>query len=252
LPGEVAIEVGDLADASALNRLLHGADALVHVASLGFGHAESVATAVESSTVRRAVFFSSTALFTTLSAASKRIRLEAEERLRRLAADWTILRPTMIYGDTGDRNLSRLIRFVARSPIVPLPGGGHGLVQPVHVDDLGRAAVDALACSRSARREYNLPGAEAASLCELVLHVSELLGRRTLLLPLPLRPVAIAAGLWHTLGLPPRISAEQVLRLAEDKAFSFDAARTDWGYAPRGFREGLADEVRRLRERGWI
>jgi nucleoside-diphosphate-sugar epimerase len=122
----------------------------------------------------------------------------------------------------------------------------------VHVEDLGRAAVDALACTRSARREYNLPGAEAAPLRDLVLHVAELLGRHTLLLPVPLRPAASAARLWHRLGLPPRISAEQVLRLAEHKAFSYDEARADWGYAPRGFREGLADEVRRLRELGWI
>jgi nucleoside-diphosphate-sugar epimerase len=169
-----------------------------------------------------------------------------------MPVDWTILRPTMIYGDSGDRNLSRLIRFVARSPIVPLPGGGGSLVQPVHVDDLGKAAVDALECKMAAMREYNLPGAQAASLRELVLHIAVLVGRRPFLLPLPLRPTAALAALWHRVGLPPHVSAEQVLRLAEDKAFSYDDARRDWGYSPRGIFEGLADEVRRLREEGCI
>jgi hypothetical protein len=83
-------------------------------------------------------------------------------------------------------------------------------------------------------------------------HVGALLGRRPLLLPLPLRPVAALAGLWHRLGLSPRISAEQVRRLAEDKAFAYDDAGRDWGYAPRGILEGLTDEVQRLREAGWV
>jgi uncharacterized protein YbjT (DUF2867 family) len=178
--------------------------------------------------------------------------LAAEDRVRSLPGAWTILRPTMIYGDAGDRNLSRLIRFVASCPVVPLPGGGRALVQPVHVEDLGRAAVEALECEAAARREYNLPGAEAAPLRELVLHVGRLLDRRLWLVPLPIAPTASLAGLWHRLGLPPRVSSEQVLRLAEDKAFAFDDARRDWRYAPRGYREGLADEVRLLRERGFV
>lgn len=248
----VRVIEGDLGDPAALARLLERQDAFVHVASLGFGHADAVAAAVEAAGVGRSVFFSSTAIFTGLPAASKAVRLAAEQRIRSLSGAWTILRPTMIYGDAGDRNLSRLVRFVARSPVVPLPGGGRALVQPVHVDDLGRAAATALTCTAAERRAYDLPGADAAPLRELVLCIARLLGRRPLLMTLPIQPTALAAGLWHRLGLPPRVSAEQVLRLAEDKAFAWEEARRDWGYAPRSFREGLADEVRRLRQVGLV
>lgn len=252
LPEPVRPIEGDMGDAAALARLLETQDAFVHVASLGFGHADTVASAVAESGVERSVFFSSTSIYTRLPAASKPVRMAAEERVRSLAGAWTLLRPTMIYGDAGDRNLSRLIRFVARSPVVPLPGGGRALVQPVHVDDLGRAVVDALRCPAAARREYDLPGAEAAPLRELVLHVARLLGRRVALLPLPIAPMAALAGAWNRVGLPPRVSSEQIQRLAEDKSFSYEEARRDWGYAPRGFREGLAQEVRRLREIGFV
>jgi uncharacterized protein YbjT (DUF2867 family) len=252
MPPSVDIIEGDMADAESLLRLFDGAEAFVHVASLGFGHADAVVGALEQVGLRRSVFFSSTALFTRLPAASKAVRHAAEDRIRGTSLEWTILRPTMIYGDAEDRNMARLIRFVARSPVVPLPGGGKALVQPVHVEDLGRAAVDALECQRAVRREYNLPGADAAQLRDMVEHVARLLGRRPLLLSLPLRPVAWAAGLWHRLALPPRLSAEQVLRLAEDKAFSFEDAQRAWGYAPRGWREGLASEVQVLRRGGWL
>jgi uncharacterized protein YbjT (DUF2867 family) len=250
-PGLRVLEA-DMADRAALAGLLEGQDAFVHVASLGFGHADGLVASVKAAGVERSIFFSTTAIFTRLPAASKAVRLAAEHSVRTLPGAWTILRPTMIYGDAGDRNLSRLIRFVARCPIVPLPGGGRALLQPVHVDDLARAAVQALECDAAARREYDLPGAEAMPLRELVRQVAALLERRALLLPLPLAPTATLAGLWHRFGLAPRVSAEQVWRLAEDKAFAFDAARRDWGYSPRGLREGLAQEVQLLRGEGFI
>jgi nucleoside-diphosphate-sugar epimerase len=201
--------------------------------------------------VERSVFFSSTSLFTRLPAATRAVRLDAEERVRSLPGRWTILRPTMIYGDAADRNLSRLFRFVARSPVVPLPGGGRALVQPVHVADLARAVVEVLECQATARNAYELPGGEAVPLRELVLRVARLLGRRRLLLlPLPIAPMALAAGAWHRLGLAPRVSSEQVRRLAEDKAFSYEAARRDWGYSPRGLDAGLESEARELRISG--
>jgi hypothetical protein len=85
-----------------------------------------------------------------------------------------------------------------------------------------------------------------------VRHIAGLLERRALLLPLPLAATATLAGLWHRIGLPPRVSAEQVWRLAEDKAFAYDAASRDWGYSPRGLRAGLAQEVQLLRGEGFI
>lgn len=251
LPAELSVVAGDMADARAMAELLRGVDAFVQVASLGFGHAEGVTRAVEAAGVERSVFFSSTSLYTRLPAATRAVRLDAEERVRALRGRWTILRPTMIYGDASDRNLSRLFRFVSRSPVVPLPGGGRALVQPVHVGDLARAVVDVLECEVTARRAYEVPGGEAVTLRELVLRVARLLGRRRLLLlPLPIATMAVAAGAWHRLGLPPRISSEQVRRLAEHKAFSYEAARRDWGYSPRGLDAGLESEARELRLSG--
>ncbi|MGH9365782.1 MAG: SDR family oxidoreductase, partial [Thermoanaerobaculia bacterium] len=69
---------GDLDDRESLRRLLTGADALVSVASLGFGHAPNLVEACVAAEVRRAVFFSTTSIFTRLEPASKATRLEAE------------------------------------------------------------------------------------------------------------------------------------------------------------------------------
>ena len=50
-----------------------------------------------------------------------------------------MLHPTMIYGAQGEDNVQRLAALLRRLPIVPLPGGGKALVQPIHQDDVTRA-----------------------------------------------------------------------------------------------------------------
>ncbi len=243
---------GDLGDRASLRPLLRGVDALVGVASLGFGHAPNLVEACEAESVRRAIFFSSTSIFTKLETASREARVAAERRIEESRLSWTILRPTMIYGTERDRNMSRMIRFLNWTPLVPLPGGGRALIQPVYVEDLAIAVERALGAAGTEGRAYDLPGAEPAPLRDVVRFALSLLGRHAAVCPLPIRPMAAAAALWPLAGLSPRISREQVLRLAEDKAFSCEAAQRDFGYAPRSWRVGLAAEIGRLREIGWI
>ena len=54
---------------------------------------------------------------------------------------WTLLRPTLIYAEGEDRNISRLAGLIARFGVLPLAGRGEGLRQPVHAADLAHAAV---------------------------------------------------------------------------------------------------------------
>ncbi|MGH9364503.1 MAG: NAD-dependent epimerase/dehydratase family protein, partial [Thermoanaerobaculia bacterium] len=215
-------------------------------------HAPNLVEACEAAGVRRAIFFSTTSIFSRLEPASKATRLEAERRICESTLAWTILRPTMIYGTERDRNLSRLIRFLGRAPVVPLPGGGRALLQPVYVEDLAIGVEKVLTAAAAERRAYNMPGAEPAPLRDLVAFVQSKLSRRAPVISVPIGPIALLAGLWRHTKLPPRFSREQVLRLAEDKAFEFSEARADFGYAPRSWKEGVSAEITRLKEVGWI
>ena len=122
LPPEVEVVAGDLDRPATLEAALRGRDALVNVASLGFGHAPGIVAAARAAGIGRAVFVGTTAVRTTLPAASKAVRLAAEQAVLGGGIGATLLRPTMIYGAPGDRNLERLLRFVRRCPIIPVPG----------------------------------------------------------------------------------------------------------------------------------
>jgi nucleoside-diphosphate-sugar epimerase len=245
---------GDLDDGAALAGIFAraGCDALVNLASLGFGHAPGVVRAAERSGLDRAVFVSTTAVTTTLPARSKTVRLAAEDEIRTSDLSWTILRPTMIYGAGGDRNLSRLLVLLARlsrAPVplvVPVPGGGRQLQQPVHVEDLAGAVLTAVERGAAARRHYDVAGPEPLTFAEVLRASAAAVGGRVHLVSVPLAPVIAVTRGYERVSRRPRIHVEQWQRLAEDKAFPIAAAARDLDYAPRPFAEGIRAEAAAL------
>jgi nucleoside-diphosphate-sugar epimerase len=223
------------------------ADALVNLASLGFGHAPTLIAGAEAAGTRRAVFVSTTAIFTALASRSQAVRLDAEAAIRASALDWTVLRPTMIYGTPGDRNLARLLRLLRRLPVVPIPGGGRRLQQPVHVDDVASVIVTALERPESIGRAYDIAGPEPLTFRQIVEQAAAAVGTRPRLVPVPLGPAIAALRLYASVGGRPRLKAEQLQRLAEDKRFDISAAEADLDYRPRPFRVGISEEAALLR-----
>ncbi len=236
---------GDLDDPASVDAAFAGseAEALVNLASLGFGHAPVVVAAAEEAGLKRAVFVSTTAILTRLATASKPVRVAAEETIAASALDWTIIRPTMIYGTPADRNMARLLRRLRRVPVLPLPGGGTALQQPVHVDDLATVIVNALDRPATVRRAYDVGGPEPLTLRTVIQEAGRAVGRAPRLVPVPLTPVVGLVRLYQAVAPSPRLRSEQVARLAEDKAVDIGPARTDLDFDPRPFAEGIRAEA---------
>jgi uncharacterized protein YbjT (DUF2867 family) len=235
LPPDVEMRVGDVSHPLALD----GIDTLVFCASMGFGHVPSLVEQLEQAGVRRALFISTTAIFTRLPAPSRALREQAERSVTRSKIDWTIVRPTMIYGSARDRNISRLLRYLARSPVFPLCADA--LWQPIFVEDLAQAVVAALEAGSTSRKTYNLAGGAPLRFSDLVRTAAHAVGRRRVLLPRVPMSLAVFAARATRLVTP-----EQVLRLAEDKAFDSSDAVRDFGFCSRSFEEGVWLEARAL------
>ena len=248
LPG-VKFELGDLTDRESLTAALRGKDTVVNIASLVGGSAnkavfaENIVAACKAAGTSRAIFVSSTSIFTTLPAESKSARLAAEAVVLNSELDYTILRPTMIYGGGGDRNMIRLIRFLRRSPLVFVPGSGELRQQPIHVDDLSCAIVACLEADTTIRKIYNLSGAEPITFNEVVDEICRALGIKRLKVHIPIGVALVTARLANRVIGRPLIKEEQILRLNEDKVFDHSAARGDFGFSPRAFSEGIRQEV---------
>ena len=234
---------GDFANPETFTAAMHGVDALVNIASLGFGHAESILKSMKEAGVRRGIFISTTAIFTQLNAVSKSIRLAAEEAIQTSGLDYTILRPTMIYGSKRDRNMWRLIRLLRITPIMPIFGDGESLQQPIFVDDVAQAVLLALKNDMTIGKSYNIAGKAPLSYNQVIDTVASALGKRVWKLHLPYMPIVRALQFTERMKLRLPIKAEQVLRLNENKAFSYEEAQKDFDFNSRSFEEGIRTEI---------
>jgi uncharacterized protein YbjT (DUF2867 family) len=240
------VAVGDLRDRASLRAAFDGADTLVNVASLGFDWIDSIFEAVRESRLERGVFIGTTAILTKLPVKSRAIRERGESLVRSSGLDWTIVRPTMIYGTPSDRNIARLIRFVLRSPVVPIVAP-HAVQQPVHVADVAEAVVSALAAPSASRRTYNVAGRDPLPLEALVRAMIRTAGVRRLLVRVPSTALRLAVALYGRLASHPALTAEQIERLHEDKGFDYSDAARDLAFAPRSFEDGLRSEIEMIR-----
>ncbi|RIV87831.1 NAD-dependent epimerase/dehydratase family protein [Aurantiacibacter zhengii] len=141
---------GDLSSHDALDRLMQGATAVIHIAGVvnapdaeGFfeGNAQgtrNVVAAAQRGGVRRFVHVSSLAAREpdlSLYGQSKR---QAEHFLEDSDLDWTIVRPPAVYGPR-DTEIFELFK-AARWGLLPMPPAGRTSI--IHVDDLARLLLD--------------------------------------------------------------------------------------------------------------
>ena len=241
--GEIEWALGDVSDSEALSASMKGTEALVNLASLGFGHADSIIRAAKEAGIQRAIFISTTAIFTQLNANSKEIRVAAELAIETSGLKYTILRPTMIYGSPRDRNMWRLIRFMRYSPIVPVFGDGNYLQQPIYVGDVAQAILSCLCNEQTIGKSYNIAGRHPLTYNQVIDTIAGWMNKHVWKLHIPSKHIVSLLSLFERLRIPFPIKAEQVLRLNENKDFSYIDAQKDFGFSPLAFEEGIGMEL---------
>jgi uncharacterized protein YbjT (DUF2867 family) len=233
--------VADLTDPEALRAALHDAARIASGA-----HARHTAAILAAAPpAARLVLLGSTRRFTRWPDAHGTGVMAGEAVLLGAGRGGVMLHPTMIYGAAGEDNVQRLAALLARLPLVPLPGGGRALVQPIHQDDVTRCVLAALEVPWTAPRALVIAGPAPLPYADFVRAVARAAGLK------PPRVVAVpgwllrAAAPLTALPVLPRIRGDEVRRLLEDKAFPIDDMVTTLGIRPVSLDEGLARTFRR-------
>lgn len=99
-------------------------------------------------------------------------KLELESILATFDMNWTVVRPSLVFGDGNDAIAT--LRALARLPVVPLVGDGSQRLQPIHVDDLCLAVVRLLEAEEPDRCVIELAGPRAVTFRELMTELHRL------------------------------------------------------------------------------
>jgi len=149
-----------------------------------------------------------------------RTKGEAEIHVRQSGLQWTIFRPSIIYGE-GD---SFFNKFKAMSRILPLLPviEGNTRFQPVWVEDVARAFVRSIGNKHVYGNAYALGGPESYSFMELMQILMKCLGRCRLLIPVPGFAAKIMAMFMQLLPVPP-LTMDQLKLLRHDNVIAGEA-----------------------------
>jgi len=244
IKNKIKFYFADLNNIEDLTKILKGNECLINIASIGFGSASKIVKSCENAHIKRVIFISSTSIFTKLNARSKKIRINAEKTIINSNLNWTILRPTMIFGSPKDRNMIKLINWIDKVPFIPIFGKGNNFQQPIYVRDLAWSIVEIIEKSETFRRIFNLSGSVPLTFNEIVKIISKNLGKKPLMLYLPYSFFSKLLSFFEFLGFKAFIKSEQIMRLNEDKIFSHIEAKNVFGYKPTEFKKAIFEEIK--------
>ncbi len=154
---------------------------------------ENLVQAAKAAGVQRYVYLSGAGAAPDAERHWFRAKWRAETAIRESAMAFTIFRPSWIYGPEG-RSLNRFLGMSRFLPFVPLIGSpGRQRLQPVFVEDVGRAAAEAIIRQEASGQTYEIGGPEVLTMREIVKTAIDVAGRKRLLLAAP-KPVMKAAA----------------------------------------------------------
>ncbi|WP_284036369.1 NmrA family NAD(P)-binding protein [Neobacillus sp. 114] len=238
--------VGDLDDQEFMNEVMIGVNTVVHIASIFYS--VTLMKAAVKNDVKRAILVHTTGIYSKYKSASEEYK-DIEKSIEKVIKEsksrigLIYLRPTMIYGYSNDRNMIVFIKMVDRLRLFPIIDQGKNMLQPVNGRDLGKAYYQVLKNTNIMNGDYILSGEKPITMKNLFELISNLLGKRTTFISVPLALGEFLAKCLKVFSLGKVDYIEKVQRMGEDRNFSFQNAMKDFGYSPMPLSEGLKIEI---------
>jgi uncharacterized protein YbjT (DUF2867 family) len=151
--------------------------------------------------VRRVVQVSAISADTEVGTEYALTKKRADDHLRSLPIDWTVLRPSLVYGE-GSYGGTSALRGLAGLPLIsPLVGDGTMAFRPLHIEDLLETTARVIENDHFARQTLEPVGPEIVTLGQLVGRYRAWLGLApAVAIPIPLPVMNIVARIADMAG----------------------------------------------------
>lgn len=254
LKGFEAIErvSGDVTTPDGLSTIMEGCQAVIHLVGIiresrsrrvtfERFHAQAtqhVLSAAKAAGIPRYIQMSALNVRPGARARYHQTKWHAEEAVRSSGLQWTIFRPSIIYGP-GDEFISRLAKMVRRLPVVPVLGDGRYRLQPVPVEQVAEGFARALDRVESTNQIYEVGGPRPHAMNEILDLIGGCFGKSTVRkVHVPLGIVRPLVRVLEPLSLTP-VTTDQLLMLEEENICDPTRFFHDFDLKPVELSEGL-------------
>lgn len=245
---------GDVTDRASLDKAMAEVDTLFYFAAItgnikntnniywkvNVEGTRNAVAAAENAGVRRIVLGGGLGTVEGKEGSYMRTRWLMEEAVRKSKLAWTILQPSILFGE-GSEFFEAQARIMKMLPVAALIGGGKARFQPIFVDDVVKATILSAERDDKIGKTIELGGPEYYNYTELVNLILRTIHKKRLKMPVPLWAMSINAALFSVLPKPPFTPAMVEL-------FSFDNITPDpqiveheFGFKPASLKPYLAE-----------
>ena len=249
----VRLVTGDVLEPSTLERAAVGQDAVVHLVGviveprprtfddLHRQATENVLAAAKGAGVRRYVHMSANGTRPDAQSPYHTTKWAAEEAVRASGLEWTIVRPSLIFGGSRRDQLFRTLAGFYRKPLLPVPlvGSGEALMQPVAVTDVARVFAESVAAPATQGKTYVVVGPERMPFREMVATVGAGMGKRKWMASGPPPVLRFLAWAFLERMRKPPLTRAQITMALEDNVGDPAEVERDFGMRMRPFRESV-------------
>jgi NADH dehydrogenase len=169
----------------------------------------------------------------TVSARLDGDQARAEKAVRASGLDWTILKPSLLWGPR-DGFFNIVADLVRTSPVVvPVPGSGNARFQPLAAADLAICVRMSLEDPRFVGQAIELGGPRYWTYREITREVLAGMRRGRRIVPMPVPVIGAVAGLAELVRLPFPVATDQLRQLKLDNIGPLDGCYRAFGFVPR-------------------
>ncbi|MDQ2682221.1 MAG: NAD(P)H-binding protein, partial [Chloroflexota bacterium] len=167
--GSASLAIGDVLDPASLVLAMQQIDTVIHLVAIieesggkTFDRiiregTENVVAAAQEAGARRFINMSAIGARPDPAYPYLNAKWGAEEAVRGSGLDWTIFRPSVIYGP-GDGFINVLANLIRKAPLIPVVGSGRSLFHPVAVGEVAEAFSRAVDDPATAGQTFELGG----------------------------------------------------------------------------------------------
>jgi NADH dehydrogenase len=164
----------------------------------------------------------------------------AEEIVTKSGLPFTIIRPTLVYGEKGGQEFDMYLDYLRKFPIVPFIGSGSSLKRPVYVEDIISGLLALCDNKASFGKVYNFSGQEALSIADFSRLCLKCLGAGNKpIVHLPVWMCSAIARLMALVMKDPPLKWQVIAGITQDANLDPSEAMADLGYAPKKVSEWL-------------
>ena len=164
----------------------------------------------------------------------------AEDIVRNSGLAYTILRPTLVYGEKGGQEFDMYLNYLKKFPAVPFIGNGAPLKRPVYVEDVNSGLLAVCDNGRTFGKTYNVSGGEAISMIDFTKLCLNLMGMgRKPIIHLPVWLCKTIALLMKLVMSDPPLKWQVIAGITQDANLDPSEAVADLGYNPKKVTEWL-------------